>query len=469
MTELRRSLFLKILLVFLLGVLLHIAALRYFQHNFLFDDDHRVHRILNMGEYGTLLSHELEYPPQSPSQKRKLQDLAQRLHLEIRLMGPDGEFTSTPDVPTLEWVRKKAVLHAGFPGNEVGRVGDKLAILIQRNDQTPAWRALFLLESENALDQHPQLIVELVAILSLVLFLCFLAVRWLLSPLIEISQGVAEVAGGNLEVQLSPSRSGDELSQLAQSFNSMLEKIRSMLNLRNQLLLDISHEFRSPLTRIKVALELLTLDSDHQIQPHAREARDSITRSLRDLDSMTGELLESARLNTNSGGLRLEPLKIEELLKELVRFNEDSRPGVVFKSQLAPDFQCLADSARLQTALRNLIENALKSSTEATRPVEVSVRLSPSATHPVEANVQRAPHLIIQVQDFGIGISHDELASIFEPFYRVDRSRRKSTGGYGLGLSLTQKIIASHGGKIEVESSPGVGSRFWITLPVEMT
>jgi signal transduction histidine kinase len=303
-------------------------------------------------------------------------------------------------------------------------------------------RYLFLLESESTLDAHPELLLLLLAALLAVLTLCFFAVRRILSPLKEIEKGVSDVALGHLDTTVAI-RSRDELGRLAKQFNSMLERVRNMMSAKEQLLLDVSHEFRSPLTRIRVALEI-----------PGEQARASIVRAIKDLEAMLAELLESARLGDVQGRLKLEEINIAETLRDLAQLFEDQKPGIRLGFS-ETTLLCFADPARFQIALRNLVENAMKYSSHQAQPVEIGL--------------QRSTHNTVRmtIRDHGMGMASDELEFIFEPFYRVDRSRVKATGGYGLGLALSKKIIEAHLGSIRVESALGAGATFIIELPCE--
>ncbi len=458
----RESIFLKIILVFGIAGAVEVTLLRVFQRDVLSNDLRREHRYDNMAVYGQYLAERL----QAPIKHDELVRFADNLHLQIRIEGPGFQDVSSPEVPAFAVVAKTlgrkfadhfrsrsaqvrdfqagGVKHGvGEPQTEVprvGRFGDFLAVDLY--DQKHV-RYLFLLESENAIDAHPELLVFLVACLLTVLSGCYVAIRAILSPLNEIERAVKQVALGNLETEVAV-RTKDELGRLGRSFNAMIQRVRSMINSKEQLLLDVSHEFRSPLTRIRVAMEL-----------QGDNGRASILRALGDLDTMLSELLESARLIDAQGRLKLERVNLADLVRETTKLYQDQKPGLKVMIEEAPVFS-LVDPRRITIALRNLLENALKYSASQEKPVEVKLD--------VKQGTGDSSRVRISISDHGVGIPQEELDFIFEPFYRVDRSRVKSTGGYGLGLSLVQKIIIAHRGQIAVQSEQGKGSIFVVEL-----
>jgi signal transduction histidine kinase len=216
-----------------------------------------------------------------------------------------------------------------------------------------------------------------------------------------------------------------------------------MIQAREALLSDLSHELRSPLARMQVSTEFI----------EKPELRENIKDDLREMESMVSEVLEGARLSSPHAGLETKELNLSELLSALTSKYDFQKPGVVFVSRLEPGYaRIIADEERLRSAIRNLVENALKYSSHQDKPVEVTL-----GTH--KDGVE------ITVLDHGVGIPQSEQTRVFEPFYRVDKSRTRSTGGYGLGLNLCKKVIEAHGGTISLSSTPGQGSLFKVWLP----
>ncbi len=286
---------------------------------------------------------------------------------------------------------------------------------------------------------HDRMLVLLIILVVVVLAVAHVLIRRMLRPLRWLQEGVAKLGGGDLDVVV-PRRTRDELGTLTEAFNRMAERVREMVRSRDQLLLDVSHELRSPLTRMRVALALCPQD-EHQRR---------LAGNVAEMETMVTELLELERLR-HGRGLHIEPCDLAELLREMVAVFADRPPGVTLGP--CPE-RCLLpmDAEKIRGVIRNLLDNATKYSLPDSRPVLVSV----SETDQVVS---------VTVRDDGPGIPDEALPSLFEPFFRVDRSRSKKTGGYGLGLSLCKRTMEAHGGTITVEKGEGRGAVFVISFP----
>jgi signal transduction histidine kinase len=276
--------------------------------------------------------------------------------------------------------------------------------------------------------------------LTLVLAGAYLLIRKLMRPVKLIGEGIIEAGRGNLEHRV-PVTSPDELGQLARSFNEMNGKIAGMIESRERLLLDVSHELRSPLTRMRVALEFLPEGS----------ARASIGGDIDALNDMITEILETERIR-RGGGLKFEQVDLPALVDDVAANSGFHDGRVVARRMDGGPHDVRGDRERLRMVFRNLIENALKYSGERGAPVEIEM-------------LGAGDFVTAVVRDRGAGIPREELARIFEPFYRTDSSRSRDTGGYGLGLHICGKILEAHGGTITVESEPDRGTSFTVTLP----
>jgi signal transduction histidine kinase len=297
------------------------------------------------------------------------------------------------------------------------------------------------------LDLDPErrrLVIILLSLLTLILTGAFLSIRWILRSVRLLDHGVREVSQGNLKHQL-PLKGSVEMRDLAAAFNDMTERIRDMLRTKEQLLLDISHELRSPLTRMKVALEFL---------PQG-QARESITNDVIEMETMINEILETARMHHLHGKLTLEPINLVHLLSEILPGFEQQPPGVVLEDS-PREIVVHVDQDQIKTVFKNILTNAIKFSNPDGESVIISLKVE-------------SPDIVVRIADKGIGIPQDELPFIFEPFYRVDKSRAKATGGYGLGLSLCKTIMQAHGGKIDVESTPNIGTTITLYFPEKLS
>ena len=278
------------------------------------------------------------------------------------------------------------------------------------------------------------MILAMITILGAV----YLFIRKTLNPLHTLKAGVNEVGTGRLDHRI-PETGPSELRDLAQAFNAMAERLNQLLRSKEQLLLDVSHELRSPITRLKVQLEFLE-DAD---------ARESLRSDLAEMEAMVATLLESARLRHTAAALSLKSVSMVDLIRSLITEFKDRRPGV--ETGPLVDTPVNADPEKMRIVLRNLLDNALKHTPEDGPAVSIST-----------AHLQDC--LEIVVEDRGDGIPAAALPHLFEPFFRPDVSRSRKTGGYGLGLSLCKAIVDAHGGSIDLVSTPGEGTRVTVSL-----
>jgi len=270
--------------------------------------------------------------------------------------------------------------------------------------------------------------------------LMYLAIRHLLKPLQYLTEGVRKIGGGRLDHEV-PESGSLEFIDLAKAFNTMTVRIRSMLHAKEQLLLDVSHELRSPLTRMKVVLEML---------PEG-QMRENMKVDILEMETMVSEILEESRLRHATAKLAVEEIPANFLLKEISNLYQGQAPGLQI-DPLPEDARIHGDPAFAKIVLNNIITNAIKYSPADGEPVRLTWKEDEAYT-------------IVQVRDRGVGIPAEDLPYIFEPFYRVDKSRSKRTGGYGLGLSLCKTIMEAHRGRIEVESTPGAGTTISLYFP----
>jgi signal transduction histidine kinase len=184
------------------------------------------------------------------------------------------------------------------------------------------------------------------------------------------------------------------------------------------------------------------------------KAKDDIGADISEMERIITLILETARLEKGSGGVSVEAGDLKELIEETYHGFEHTEPGLVLENlpdRLFAKFN--SDLTRL--VLRNVIENAQKYSGESTRPVDI------------KATVEQ-DKIVVEIQDFGPGIPKAEQARVFEPFYRLDKSRQRGTGGLGLGLHFCQKAMDAQHGAIRLTSEPGVGTRVFLEFKAEI-
>ena len=426
-----KPLFWKILVLILVTAVLGTVAMGiYFKY--LLQDSYN-HLVREQGaSYVQLITNDIGIPPDSTEALR----IATHHPVDIRIEGSDRAWATDSSMPS-----SKEVLDATQSTNVDS--GDSIVIrkhmgtrfgIIRRGEYT------FIVQMHTS--SEGAMIVPATVLFCIVLILLFTAayyaVQRFLNPVQQLMEGVQLVAAGEFEHEV-PITSDDELGELTRAFNAMSQQVAAIIASKRRLLFDVSHELRSPLTRMNVALAML---------PEGK-AKISIERNIRELNIMITELLENERLAVLGGALVIDDVDVVELAHDVIEtFGHDSR-RIEFDS-LTDRIIIRADLQRLKVAIRNVISNALKYSQDS--PVRVSV-------FPDEGGAR------IVVVDQGIGIAPEDQAKVFEPFYRTDESRTRSTGGYGLGLPLTKSIVEAHGGTIRLDSTPDGGTTIMMLIP----
>jgi signal transduction histidine kinase len=285
---------------------------------------------------------------------------------------------------------------------------------------------------------HAMGVLPTLALITAVVAVAHVFVLRLLRPLRELAHGVTRLTSGDLEVVIK-SGTRDEFATLTSGFNQMVARVREMIGARDQLLQDVSHELRSPITRMKVALELLP-ESD---------VRTRMALDVREMEAMVAELLELERLR-DGRTIHKETFDLVLLARNLVASFGGRAPEVRLRAA-ADRLDVHADARMIGVVLRNLIDNAVTHSLADSGPVAVEI-------------TGDGDPVTVAVSDDGPGIPESEAANIFEPFYRIDRSRSRRTGGYGLGLSICKRVIEAHDGRIEVRPRSPRGTTFVVTM-----
>jgi two-component system sensor histidine kinase CpxA len=310
------------------------------------------------------------------------------------------------------------------------------------------------------LHEHPLLFGELelpaVAAATLAIALvvstviCFFLTRHLVGPIDRLRQATREMAAGDLSVRMLPRLKGrqDDLALLAADFDTMAERVQSLLESKQQLLRDVSHELRSPLTRLQLALSLARREDggvERQLTRIACEADR--------LEQLIARILKLVRLERPGSAFQGIPVDIGKLLETIaqdVAIEAEARSCTVSVHADA-GLQVAGDPELLRSAFENVIRNA--------------VRYGPSGSV-VVVTAGRRDWIEITVRDRGPGVPEKDLKLIFEPFYRVDAARDRAGGGEGLGLAIAARAIAVHGGAIEAHNVPGGGLEVAMRLPV---
>lgn len=286
---------------------------------------------------------------------------------------------------------------------------------------------------------RPPLIPILVGFALLLVLLAYLAVRWLFRPIATIRTGAAYIGAGHFTHRIR-TRRDDELGELAGDINRMAGKVEGMLDAKRQLLLGVSHELRSPISRLTLGLALQDESA----------ATQGLRADVEEMRSIVETLLDAERLEARHSALQRQAVVPADLVREMVARFFAGEPRL--QLTLADTPPAMLDVARVQLMLKNLVSNALRFSAPEDGPVELAVTGDGTTIE-------------FRVRDHGPGIPPDQRAGLGEPFYRPDASRTRDTGGTGLGLFLARQVARAHGGELSLEDVAGRGALFVVRLP----
>lgn len=283
--------------------------------------------------------------------------------------------------------------------------------------------------------------------------ICFFLTRHLVGPIDRLRQATREMSAGNLSVRMLPRLKGrqDDLALLAADFDTMAERVQSLLESKQQLLRDVSHELRSPLTRLQLALSLARREDgavERQLTRIAAEADR--------LEKLIARILKLVRLERPASAFQGVTVDVGELLEVIVQdvgIEAEARNCTVsFHADSGADaaLEVAGDPELLCSAFENVVRNA--------------VRYGPSGSA-VVVTARRREWIEVSVRDHGPGVPEKDLKLIFEPFYRVDAARDRAGGGEGLGLAIAARAVIVHGGSIEAHNAPGGGLEVAMRLP----
>jgi two-component system sensor histidine kinase CpxA len=284
---------------------------------------------------------------------------------------------------------------------------------------------------------------------------CYLLARYLTSPIVRLRAATQRLAAGDLSARAGKpgSRGGDEIAELVRDFDVMAERLETSVKAQARLLTDISHELRSPLARLNVALAL----ARQRTGPGAESALDRIDLEANRLNDLIGELLTIARLEAGDNSRQKSPIHMAEMLQEICSdadFEAQSRNCNV-NCIIGCDPVVMGSPTLLHSAIENVVRNGTRYTRESTA---VEVRLEHTET-------DAQPKAIIRVADSGPGVPEESLGKIFRPFYRIDDARGRQTGGVGLGLAITDRVVRLHGGTVHAENRSEGGLMVEIRLP----
>lgn len=383
-----------------------------------------------VADYVDRLAAEIGNPPSV----ERAQALVQRLPVSVVISGPQVNWRSEPERAANGRERRSGWREGG---------DDHESDLLRRT--TADGHQIVLGLSISAWQEQPRRIGWITLALLLVLtWLAWAYVHRQLRPLRDIRAGAKRFGAGDFAAPI-PVRRHDELGELAEGVNAMAHDIHQMLEAKRALLLAISHELRSPLTRARLNTELLPET------PDVVGMRDALLRDLGEMRDLVADLLEGERLTLRHAALQLEPTDLAALARELLD-GLAPEEGAGAGLHAAPGLPVLQlDRARMRLLLRNLLGNAQRHSAGATKPPELHLEACEGG-------------IAVRVRDHGPGVDEAVLPRLAEPFYRPDAARGRDAGGVGLGMYLCRLVAQAHGASWRVRNAhPGLEVR--VELP----
>jgi len=290
-------------------------------------------------------------------------------------------------------------------------------------------------------------------LLSLVVsaIVCLLLAHSLTKPIVQLRETASKLASGRLEARVGArvAKRDDEIGQLGCEFDRMASQIEALVQSQKQLLRDISHDLRSPLQRLRTALELARRGGATQPAQLDRIEREAVR-----INSFVEQLLTLARLESTETAPNMEPLSLSGLAERVVADArlEAERAGCELALTTLGPYLIRGNSDALTSALENIVRNGIQHAAGG-KLIEIGLH-------------GETDHAVLSVRDHGPGVPNAELPRVFEPFYRVDAARSSSTGGSGLGLAIAARVVALHGGSITAQNAAPSGLLITVRLPM---
>jgi two-component system OmpR family sensor kinase len=380
--------------------------------------------------------------------RAELQRLRAETGLTVTIYGEGGQLRgSSAGSPPPPAARAELAALEGSNGSAGGPTprGTREGILLLSPGGAHA-----LLESDRR-PQGPDFRVDIALVLLSLGIASLVLGRMIARPLSRIAAAARGFGAGDLTVRAGLRRA-DELGQLSLTFDEMADRLTHLLRAQRELLASVSHELRTPLSRIRVALDLAAEGDSEE----ARQSLRDIAGDLGELEELVNDILAMARLETaGTHGiprLRTQPVDARALAERAAARFTSAHPQRPLELALADGLTVDADPNLLRRVLENLLENAHKYSPG---PTPIRLGLTPGEGGAV-----------FTVADRGQGISAADLPYVFEPFFRADRSRTRGTGGVGLGLALSRRVVEAHGGHIAIDSELDRGTTVTFSVPL---
>ncbi|MFY9844527.1 MAG: ATP-binding protein [Terriglobales bacterium] len=294
--------------------------------------------------------------------------------------------------------------------------------------------------------------------------MCYLLAWSITTPVTRLRRAAQSLAVGDLSARTGAPMNGrrDELSELMRDFDRMAERIEGLVDSQSRLLKDVSHELRSPLARLSVALGLARQRATAEVAPELESALNRIEVEADRLNQLIQRLLTISRLESGTDGLRKTKLSLREVIEQVAHDAEYETPERGCRVSAMGDagdedqFMVEGDPDLLRSAVENVVRNATRYTGDGTT---VEVRLER------EQATSGAEEIVVRVLDSGPGVPNEALKKIFEPFYRLDDARNQQTGGAGLGLSIADRAVRLHGGQLHASNRKEGGLEVEIRIP----
>ncbi|MBU2871538.1 ATP-binding protein [Colwellia sp. E2M01] len=304
----------------------------------------------------------------------------------------------------------------------------------------------------NLIKQLP-VAIRILLLFSISFLCCWLLAKSFSKPLIAIQKASKDIGEGKLTTRITEfDQRSDEFGDLARSFNQMAEQLESNISAHQRLLGDVSHELRSPLTRLQLAVAMAekNIGNTEEQQKHLNRCELEVER----LDEMIADVLTLSRLEHNKNTCVFEEVNLNKLVNKIVNdgqyFATSKQVEVIFIEKL--NYTISADEKLLASAISNVVNNAIKYS-----PVEQQV---------IVELKEQSNTIMLSISDNGSGVPESMIDKLFQPFFRVADARDRSSGGTGLGLAIAQQAISLHHGSIVAKNQSSGGLLITITLPL---
>lgn len=286
---------------------------------------------------------------------------------------------------------------------------------------------------------------------------CYCLAWYMTKPVVRLRAATQQLAAGDLTARAGDpkSRRHDEIAGLIRDFDTMASRLETLVNAQSRLLNDISHELRSPLARLNVALGLARQRSG----PESASMLERIELEASRLNELIGRLLTLARLEDGEQRVPATPVALDEVVlnvTEDAEFEAQARHCHVRSNILASDWAVRGQASLLHSAIENVVRNAIRYTREGTT-VEIHLERKESAS---------GAEAVLSVTDCGSGVPPDSLEKLFQPFYRLEDDRGRQTGGVGLGLAITERAVRFHGGRVAAFNRAEGGLLVEIHLPL---